>query len=83
MFPFPVRILVTGYADMNAVIDFINMGQVYKYIAKTYPREAMQKTTENAGELFFLRRDCKELIQKLTRSCSQLEFLLRQMSLDI
>ena len=24
--PFPVRILVTGYADMNAVIDSINMG---------------------------------------------------------
>ena len=82
-YPDPVRILVTGYADMNAVIDSINMGQVYKYIAKPYPREAMQKAIENAGELFFLRRDRKELIQKLTRSCSQLEFLLRQTSLDI
>ena len=75
-YPDPVRILVTGYADMNAVIDSINMGQVYKYIAKPYPREAMQKAIENAGEIFFLRRDRKELIQKLTQSCSQLEFLL-------
>ena len=66
---------------MNAVIDSINMGQVYKYIAKPYPRETMQKAIENAGELFFSRRDSKELIQKLTRSCSQLEFLLRQTSL--
>ena len=82
-YPDPVRILVTGYADMNAVIDSINMGQVYKYIAKPYPREAMQKAIENAGEIFFLRRDRKELIQKLTRSCSQLEFLLRQTSLDL
>lgn len=72
-YPDPVRILVTGYADMNAVIDSINMGQVYKYIAIPYPREAMQKAIENAGEIFFLRRDRKELIQKLTRSCSQLE----------
>ncbi|GIR13133.1 MAG: hypothetical protein CM15mP23_17080 [Cryomorphaceae bacterium] len=38
LFPFPVRILVTGYADMNAVIDSINMGQGYKYIAKPHPR---------------------------------------------
>jgi len=43
----------------------------------------MQKVIENAGELFFLRLDRKELIQKLTRSCSQLEFLLRQTSLDL
>ena len=82
-FYFPVRILVRGYADMNTVIDSINMRQVYKYISKPYPRETMQKAIENAGELFFLRRDRKELIQKLTRSCSQLEFLLRQTSLDL
>ena len=68
---------------MNAVKDSINMGQVYKYIAKPYPREVVQKAIENTGELFFLRRSRKELIQKLIRSCSQLEFLLRQTSLDL
>ena len=82
-YPDPVRILVTGYADMGAVIDSINMGQIYKYISKPYPKESMQKSIENAAEVFFLRRDRKELIQKLTRSCSQLEFLLRQTSLDV
>ena len=42
-FPEPVRILVTGYSDISAVISSINVGQVYKYISKPYPREAMQK----------------------------------------
>ena len=50
---------------------------------KPYPREAMQKAIENAEELFFLSLNRKELIQKLTRSCSQLEFLLRQTNLDL
>jgi hypothetical protein len=43
----------------------------------------MQKSIENAAEVYFLRKDRKELIQKLTRACSQLEFLLRQSSLDV
>jgi len=43
----------------------------------------MQKSIENAAEVFFLRRDKKVLIQKLSRACSQLEFLLRQDALDV
>ncbi|MDG1849062.1 MAG: response regulator [Flavobacteriales bacterium] len=82
-YPDPVRILVTGYSDITAVINSINQGQVYKYISKPYPREAMQKSIENAAEVYFLRKDRQELIQKLTRACSQLEFLLRQGSLDV
>ncbi len=82
-FPEPVRILVTGYSDISAVISSINVGQVYKYISKPYPREAMQKSIENAAEVFNLRRDREQLVQKLVRACSQLEFLLRQNSLDI
>lgn len=82
-YPDPVRILVTGYSDITAVINSINQGQVYKYISKPYPREAMQKSIENAAEVYFLRRDRKDLTQKLTRACSQLEFLLSQDSLDV
>ena len=82
-FPEPVRILVTGYSDISAVISSINVGQVYKYISKPYPREAMQKSIENAAEVFNLRRDREQLVQKLVRACSQLEFLLRQNSLDV
>ena len=82
-YPDPVRILVTGYSDISAVINSINQGQVYKYISKPYPREAMQKSIENAAEVYFLRRDRKELIQKLSRACSQLEFLLRQNTIDV
>jgi len=74
---------VTGYSDITAVINSINQGQVYKYISKPYPREAMQKSIENAAEVYFLRRDRKDLTQKLTRACSQLEFLLSQDSLDV
>lgn len=82
-YPDPVRLLVTGYADMEAVKASINDGQVYKYITKPYNTELMKQYIIKAAEVFFLRQDKKQLIQKLTRACSQLEFILRQGNLDV
>lgn len=76
--PEPIRILVTGYSDINAVIDSINKGQVYRYVSKPWKEEELKQTIESAFELFHLRRENKDLIGKLERANDQLEFLLRQ-----
>lgn len=76
--PEPMRILITGYSDINAVIDSINKGQVYRYLNKPWQEEELQNTIESAYEVFSLRRENKELIKKLERANDQLEFLLRQ-----
>ena len=34
--PDPIRILLTGYADIQAVIDAINLGQVFRYCTKPW-----------------------------------------------
>jgi DNA-binding NtrC family response regulator len=81
-YPDPVRILVTGYADISAVIDAINEGQIFKYISKPYRKEEMYHTIKSAAEMYFLRREREELLQKLTRTTKQLEFLLRQKLID-
>src|SRR5690606_26800359 len=33
-YPEAMRVLLTGYADINAVIDAINKGEVYRYVTK-------------------------------------------------
>ena len=38
--PDPVRMLLTGHADIDAVIDAINKGRIYKYISKRLVEEA-------------------------------------------
>ncbi len=76
--PEPIRILVTGYSDINAVIDSINKGQIYRYISKPWKEEELKQTILSAFELFSLRRENKDLIGKLERANDQLEFLLRQ-----
>ena len=34
--PDPMRILLTGYADMSAVIDAINKGKIFHYLSKPW-----------------------------------------------
>lgn len=80
--PEPIRMLLTGYSDINAVIDAINKGQVYRYISKPWNEKEFRITIHNAYEVFDLRQQNRELTKKLMRSNRQLEFLLRQKMLS-
>ena len=77
-FPEPIRILLTGYADINAVIDAINRGHVYKYIQKPWREDDLQINIEKAFEIYTLRKENRELTEKLLIANKQLEYLLRQ-----
>jgi response regulator RpfG family c-di-GMP phosphodiesterase len=74
----PMRILLTGYADINAVIDAVNKGQIYYYLNKPWDEQQLRIIIKNAYEIFDLRSKNKELLQNLLDANSQLEFLLRQ-----
>lgn len=76
--PEPIRILITGYTDINAVIDAINRGQVYKYLTKPWVEDDVKNFVEKAFEVFRLRRENKELTEKLLDANKKLEFLARQ-----
>tara|TARA_B100000809_G_C15055486_1_gene500507 strand:- start:354 stop:824 length:471 start_codon:yes stop_codon:yes gene_type:complete len=76
--PDPIRILVTGYSDVTAVIDAVNKGQIYRYIAKPWDNEDLKITIDKAFETFSLRKKNKVLTNDLIRVNKQLEFMLRQ-----
>ncbi len=77
-FPDPIRILLTGYTDITAVIDAINKGQVYQYLTKPWDESNLRIIIKNAYEIFDLRMQNRELLEKLKKANEQLEFLLRQ-----
>lgn len=77
-YPDPIRILLTGYSDIQAVIDAINKGQVYHYITKPWDEEQLRNIIKKSLEVYTLRAENKELIKSLLRANEQLEFLLRQ-----
>ena len=77
-YPDPMRLLLTGYADMNAVIDAVNKGKIFHYLSKPWNEEELDMTIQRAYEIYNKRMAEKELNDKLTISNEQLEFLLRQ-----
>jgi len=77
-YPDAIRILLTGYADISAVIDAINKGQVYLYITKPWQDEELRQHLERAYEIFSLRRENKRLNEQLLLVNGQLEFMFRQ-----
>lgn len=77
-FPDPIRILLTGYADIHPVIAAINEGQIYKYIQKPWVEDDLRIDIEKAFEVYSLRKEKDELIEALFIANRQLQFLLRQ-----
>jgi PAS domain S-box-containing protein len=63
-YPNPIRILLTGYSDINAVKDAINKGQVYKYINKPWDEYELKVTIENAYLLYQLKEQNNKLKNK-------------------
>ncbi|MBT7652183.1 MAG: response regulator [Flavobacteriales bacterium] len=54
-YPNPVRMLLTGHADIDAVIDAINKGRIYKYISKPWNEAELRKLVEEASYLYKTR----------------------------
>lgn len=78
IYPNPIRILMTGYTDINAVIDAINRGQVYKYLTKPWVEDDVKIFVEKAFEVYRLRKENMDLTTKLMEVNKKLEFLARQ-----
>ncbi|GIV30179.1 MAG: hypothetical protein KatS3mg028_1245 [Bacteroidia bacterium] len=49
-YPEAIRIILTGYADIQVVIEAINKCGIYKYITKPWEREDIKMTLEKAVE---------------------------------
>jgi response regulator RpfG family c-di-GMP phosphodiesterase len=77
-FPEPMRILLTGYADMSAVIDAVNKGKIFHYLTKPWNEEELDMTIKRAYDVYLERKEIEVMNQKLATSNDQLEFLLRQ-----
>lgn len=82
-FPDPIRILLTGYADIEAVIDAINKGQVYRYIAKPWDEQDLRMTLINAHELYVNKHALRKKNEELSKAYNELEKFIYSASHDL
>jgi len=81
VYPNPIRMIMTGYADLNAVIDAVNNGRIHKYLTKPWDVDQLKKIIDEAYNTYFLEKQRRELIKDLIKVNEQLEFHLQQKNL--
>jgi putative two-component system response regulator len=73
--PDAIKILLTGYTDVQALIDAINSGRVYKYIPKPWDADELRLTVRRALETYELKKHNEQLLKDLQQALAQLEEL--------
>jgi len=68
-----VRLLMTGYAELEDAVEAINRGHVYYYLLKPWRTEELMQILRNAADKVRLERSRDELLEQLRRLNLELE----------
>jgi signal transduction histidine kinase len=71
--PEAMRLLFTGYADIRAVIEAINHGNVYRYITKPWDPDELQAVIREACDRYDLLAERQQLLEELKHKNEELE----------
>jgi diguanylate cyclase (GGDEF)-like protein len=71
--PRTVRLLMTGFAEIEEAVDAINRGQVFRYIFKPWRPDELLETLRGAGRSFLLERSHEQLLEELRQMNLELE----------
>ncbi|PYS84338.1 MAG: hypothetical protein DMF67_05640 [Acidobacteria bacterium] len=75
--PHMVRIILTGYTDIGALVEAINCGQVYKYVTKPWNNDDLRLTVGRAIEHYETTRARHELELANRRLSARLQQMTR------
>lgn len=59
--PNSIRFLITGYADLDAIVDAINTGHIYRYITKPWNSEELLIDVKRAVEHYLTSKENQRL----------------------
>jgi len=71
-FPDTVRIILTGFTDIEDLVEAINSGQVYKYITKPWDPGELKEVVQRAAATYDL---LKQRTEELRRANAQTDLL--------
>lgn len=61
LYPDPIRMVLTGYSDLEAIISAINKGKVYYFISKPWKQAELKMIIDNGLEAYRLKTENRGL----------------------
>jgi diguanylate cyclase (GGDEF)-like protein len=71
--PSAKRVIITGYADVDGIIDAINTGQVHYFVKKPWSHQELDRTVEQLVHMHRLEQENRMLFEELRRANEELE----------
>jgi DNA-binding NtrC family response regulator len=65
--PDALRIMLTGHADVKAVMDAIDKGEVYRFLLKPWNDDELKLSIKQALEFYYVQKENKSLIRTVKR----------------
>lgn len=81
--PHPIRILITGYTDIEAVIDAINRGHIFRYVKKPWVDADIISAIEEANKFYISNSLLALKNQELQIAYNELDKFAYSVSHDI
>lgn len=82
-FPDPIRILLTGYTDIEALADAINHGDVYRYITKPWSDLELHNSIKNAYDAYRAKIDLRNKVIELEKTNDELNRFIYSISHEL
>ncbi|GAB4127002.1 MAG: hypothetical protein Fur0027_09040 [Raineya sp.] len=72
-YPDVIRMILTGYADIQVVVEAINKCSIYKYITKPWERDDVKMSLEKAIEARRIKKENAWLLETLESNLQKIE----------
>jgi DNA-binding NtrC family response regulator len=74
----PLRIMLTGHADLKSVLDAVDQGEVYRFLLKPWDDEELKMTIRQALDYYHLWRENRTLVRTVKKQSQILQELERE-----
>lgn len=83
LYPNTIRIILSGYADVAAIVEAINDGQVYKFLAKPWNEQELFTTIKRALEHHAVLDENSKLLNELKVANEELTELTKSLEIKV
>lgn len=73
LYPDTVRVVLSGYTELNSVTEAINRGAVYKFLTKPWEDDLLRANVEEAFQRYEMERENARLARELQQANDQLQ----------
>jgi serine phosphatase RsbU (regulator of sigma subunit) len=82
-YPDTIRMILTGYSDIEAIIQAINTGRIYRYITKPWDEKELKMTFDGAFKLYGVEESNRMLLKQLQQKIIEQDQIIEERTGEI